>query len=180
MGTETDSGCVFYRSWRGECNDALIQEDPVPLCEDHADKTCCSCGAQATCECGVAGSLVCGAPLCDTCECPQHDATGHGSGRGIGTSTEDGDDEESDIVEELLSTEDCKRRAVGTVDSADIVVVKKPVNYPLSSEWTVRTRRQDQESNWNSETFDGSESADDYFETLVDRYELQEVEYDDA
>ena len=49
----------------------LCRHDTVKgsaYCEQHHDKKCCVCGAQATHDCSQTGIGVCGAPLCDNCE----------------------------------------------------------------------------------------------------------------
>lgn len=66
--------CVYDEAWAGACGDPAVESDP-PRCDEHAEKTCASCGAPATGGCEATFGLVCGAPLCDDCEmsdCPVH------------------------------------------------------------------------------------------------------------
>lgn len=180
--------CQFYEAWKGECGETIEEWGPIlPLCDEHRGTMCRSCGDQATTQCGSAGSLVCGQPLCETCECPSHGCTGHGTtreymipgsqrGSGDGDVVSDLTDEYSNIVQKLVDDEDIERFADGTVDGIDITVEKSWYRTKSQEKsWKVQADAVSKDRPGERKTFETAREADEYFETLVERYGLTEL-----
>lgn len=161
----TRDECVFYEAWQGECGNDSVPGTEPPLCEEHRTRECSNCGGQATTMCGHAGQFVCGRPLCETCECPSHNQTGHGSGRTFGV-----DPAHEDIVTDVTYTSGEPRGAHGLVNGVGVDIEKTRYN---GVHWRVRSITEHGESSF--ETFDDEEEADEYFETLLNRYEMEET-----
>jgi hypothetical protein len=162
------SGCVFYMSWQGECG--AVTPSDSQFCNEHRGTDCVVCGEQASCECGSAGSLVCGKPLCQSCACPSHGSTGHGADRHLDIES----DSDEDIVASVLDNGPKRRIASGNVDG-NRIRLKKYRAENSEAEWRVRVRNLSTGDTSYAE-FDSNDYANQHFDGLVEKYEIQEAQ----
>lgn len=169
----SDETCVFYEAWVGECNNEVSDETELPLCDEHRGRLCSMCGGTATTQCGAAGALVCGRPLCEECKCPQHSEFGHKAPRDLDLDVEDDDEIEDDIISDLVSGDERQRTAIGHVNGFDITLYKRKRSMSRY-DWQVVARTETDNAPSSPKLFDDASEADQYFDQLVEKYDLVE------